>query len=51
MTMSKDTKAPKGAIQAAAGQLKKIAKRNEATPKGPMAGATTKLIKAMQAKR
>ena len=49
--MSKPTNAPKSATQVAAGQLKKIAKRNESTPKGAMAGATKKLIRAMQPKR
>lgn len=49
--MSKDTNAMKGATQVAAGQLKKIAKRNESTPKGPLASATKKLVKAMQPKR
>ncbi|MFZ2855789.1 MAG: hypothetical protein WAZ34_16950 [Rhodocyclaceae bacterium] len=48
--MSKTTSATKGATQVAAGQLKKIAKRNEATPKGPLASSAKKLVKAMQPK-
>lgn len=49
--MSKDTNATKGPMQIAAGQLKKIAKLNQATPKGSLASATKKLVKAMQPKR
>ena len=49
--MNKATNAPKSAAQVAAGQLKKIAKRNESTPKGAMAGVTKKLVRAMQPKR
>jgi hypothetical protein len=49
-SMSKTTNATKDPMQVAAGQLKRIAKRNQAKPKGPLASATKKLIKAMQPK-
>ena len=49
--MSKEKKPVKGVIQVATAQLAKIAKRNEATPKGVMAVVAKGLIKAMQPKR
>ena len=49
--MSKPTNAPKSAAQVAAGQLKKIAKRNDSAPKGVLAVVTKGLVKAMQPKR